>query len=266
MRKECFTYSVKVTGLDRKQVASTIAETLGGQVKYQGPPSFNYEVSGWTIDRDSVVKTPELEDRESLRKVFEALDKGGAVANGDGTITLSMDGHNGNTLRNLANLIWAKQDLVQRALGRETDILPESLVDTINAVPIDSIEDFATVINSAIDSGEIQGDSELDFDLAEKTISFSFFNGSLNLDEVGAFATLCQQLNKQAQKQKFSSTKQKEVANDKYAMRCFLLKLGFIGDVFKTDRKILLNRLGGNSAFRTEDAQLAAKEKLKGQS
>ena len=42
----------------------------------------------------------------------------------------------------------------------------------------------------------------------------------------------------------------KEVINEKYTFRCFLLRLGFIGDEFKMDRKILLENLSGSSAFR----------------
>lgn len=39
--------------------------------------------------------------------------------------------------------------------------------------------------------------------------------------------------------------------NAKYAMRCFLLRLGFIGEEYKETRKILLRNLAGSSAFRS---------------
>ena len=50
--------------------------------------------------------------------------------------------------------------------------------------------------------------------------------------------------------QKRISTKEKEVHNEKYAFRCFLLRLGFIGEEFKTARKILLRNLSGSTAFK----------------
>jgi hypothetical protein len=53
-----------------------------------------------------------------------------------------------------------------------------------------------------------------------------------------------------ARNQKRISAKEKEVDNEKYAFRCFLLRLGFIGDEFKTDRKILLRNLSGSTAFK----------------
>ena len=43
---------------------------------------------------------------------------------------------------------------------------------------------------------------------------------------------------------------EKPVENEKYAFRCFLLRLGFIGDEYKTDRKVLLANLDGSSAFK----------------
>ncbi len=260
-----FSYSFKVTGIERKQVASTMAEALGKEVSYAGAPTFNYQVGDWRIDRESKVTTPEIQ-KDTLRAVLDALKTVGAIAEGNGTITLTLNGHNGNTLRNVVNLIWGKQSLIQKALGRETVILPESLVKTINAVPIDTLEEFAAVVNHAIDAGEIEGDSDWEFDLADKTLSFSFFNASLDTEEVLAFVTFCQKLSEQAKLQKFSSTKQKEATNDRYTFRCFLLKLGFIGGEYKAERKILLSKLEGSAAFRTIEAQQAAEAKRKGSS
>ena len=53
-----------------------------------------------------------------------------------------------------------------------------------------------------------------------------------------------------AKNQKRITAKPKENENEKYAFRCFLLRLGFIGDEYKTDRKVLLANLDGSSAFK----------------
>ena len=53
-----------------------------------------------------------------------------------------------------------------------------------------------------------------------------------------------------ARTQKRITAKEKEVDNEKYAFRCFLLRLGFIGEEFKAERKILLRNLTGSSAFK----------------
>ena len=46
------------------------------------------------------------------------------------------------------------------------------------------------------------------------------------------------------------TAKEKDVDNEKYAFRCFLLRLGFIGTEYKAERKILLRNLDGSSAFK----------------
>lgn len=52
-------------------------------------------------------------------------------------------------------------------------------------------------------------------------------------------------------RQKRITAKDKEVANEKYAFRCFLLRLGFIGDGYKAARKILLKNLNDNTAWKS---------------
>lgn len=260
-------FSFKVTGLERKQITSVIADILGTSPKYAGAPTFQYLVAGWTIDRNGLVITPETAitaEYVTLRMVLDALTIAGAKAEGNLTVTLPMSGHSGKTLRNLVNLIWSKQTLIQKALARYEAILPASFVKTINSVPIDTLEDFVSVVNNAIEAGEIIGRSDLEIDLVDKSIAFSFFNASLDAQEIHAFGVLCWQLNEQAKKQKFTSVNQKETENDKYAFRCFLLKLGFIGKEYKIERNILLSKLEGNTAFRTAEAQQAAEAKRKG--
>jgi hypothetical protein len=53
---------------------------------------------------------------------------------------------------------------------------------------------------------------------------------------------------------------EKKVDNEKYAFRCFLLRLGFIGAEYKTDRKILLKNLTGSSAFKNGGAEREVSE------
>jgi len=266
MENDNIRFSFKVTQLDRKQVAAVIADTIEEQVIYAGVPSFNYIAGGWTIDKQGIVTSSETrfqDEHATLRRVLDALNIAGAKAEGNLTVTLPMDGHNGNSLRNLVNLIWSKQTLIQKSLARYEAILPASFVKAINEVPIDGLEDFVSFVNDAIESGEITRHSDLDIDLVDKSISFSFFNASLDAEEVQAFGILCFQLNEQAMKQKFISTKQKEASNGRYAFRCFLLKLGFIGAEYKEARKILISKLDGNAAYRTIEAQQAAEVKRK---
>ena len=77
--------------------------------------------------RNCLVTTPELATIEFdlLRKVLYALKNARVLAKGDGTVTFSMDGHNGDSLRNVVNLIWSKQNLLKnRSIGRMIYSLP----------------------------------------------------------------------------------------------------------------------------------------------
>lgn len=64
---------------------------------------------------------------------------------------------------------------------------------------------------------------------------------------------------KMSKDQKRISATEKPVDNERYAFRCFLLRLGFIGDEYKTDRKILMRYLPGNSAFKGGEGHAISK-------
>ena len=76
------------------------------------------------------------------------------------------------------------------------------------------------------------------------------FDKGIDCDEIKAYIQLCLGMCVLAHDVKFASPKRQQEENPKYALRCWLLRLGFIGDEFKTSRKILLQNIDGNSAWR----------------
>lgn len=86
--------------------------------------------------------------------------------------------------------------------------------------------------------------------LTEETIKFAWFHGKIDEDTVRAYTDFISKLCEMAQKQKRAVAKEKAVENEKYAFRCFILRLGMIGDDYKTSRRILLQNLTGSSAFK----------------
>jgi len=116
-----------------------------------------------------------------------------------------------SSLENLKALIAAKGNLIKKALG--TDDLPLEITDT--------------------------------------KVSFPWFPGIPTPDEMKAYDTFICKLCEMARNAKRVVAKEKETDNDKYAFRCFLLRLGFIGAEYKSERKILLRNLTGSSAFRS---------------
>jgi len=213
MRNNSFRFSQKVAGQERKVIAAIIAEALGGQVRYAGAPGFAYEADGWTVDRDGVVHSPEigLDEIKSVRPVIDALNIAGLSAEENMTIALALHGFGEANLENLKNMLASKETLLKKALSADCDI-------------------------------EVSAENN--------EITFPFWNASLNADEVQTYITLARQMAEQAKTQKRVLAAEKPADNEKYAFRCFLLRLGFIGDEFRTERRILLSRLSGNGAYR----------------
>lgn len=242
----------KVIGKERKEIAGIIAKALETQAQYEGVPSFAYLAGGWRIEKSGLLKSPQIEllELDTLKVVFEALKNAGLAAEGDASVILSAEAHTGATLRNLCNIVNSKGKLIAKALGRENGATPQALVEVLNSTPIDTVEDFLRVFNSGLEDNQYSNSGDIWLDHLPEEIGLCFFNGTLNADEVVAYITLAQKLNEMALKQKHTSPKQKETDNEAYTMRCFLLRLGFIGDEYKESRKLLLSKLEGNRAFR----------------
>ena len=88
-------------------------------------------------------------------------------------------------------------------------------------------------------------------EITEEKINFTWFPYTTDSDEIAAYTQFISRLCDMARDAKRVSSKPTETDNDKYAFRCFLLRLGFIGKEYKSVRKILLRNLTGNSAFRS---------------
>lgn len=94
------------------------------------------------------------------------------------------------------------------------------------------------------------GITELPIIIEEEVISFPWFEEMPAAEECTAYTAFIAALCQMSIKQKRISAAEKPTDNEKYAFRCFLLRLGFIGDAHKATKKILLKNLTGSSAFR----------------
>ena len=131
------------------------------------------------------------------------------------TIDLPRSDFNDVAIENLKRLVESKSSLIKKALG--TDCIP--------------------IITN------------------EETISFPWFQGEISSEEVKAYTHFVTALCEMAKTQQRVNATEKQVENEKYAFRCFLLRLGFIGSDYKTERKILLSKLPGSSAFKSGTAK-----------
>jgi hypothetical protein len=96
--------------------------------------------------------------------------------------------------------------------------------------------------------------TETPLEVSDETIRFPWFTDVTDSEAVKAYTHFVTALCEISKTQHRISAAYKPVENEKYAFRCFLLKLGFIGEEYKSDRKILLSKLTGSSAFKNPTA------------
>lgn len=100
---------------------------------------------------------------------------------------------------------------------------------------------------------------KLRIEVTDETVSFPWFNET-DGDIVKAYTQFIEALCKMAKEVKRVVSKEKPIENEKYAFRCFLLRLGFIGPEYSQSRKLLLKNLEGSSAFKNGGACHAVSE------
>ena len=216
------TMKYRFTDCDRKALVAAIGEILEIQPVYQGVPSFAYTIGDYEVDKQGtlivgVATTTTVVDNllEGLRQRDFTYEKEETQTDteSDDVLTIEMpkDGFTDEAMKNLENLIQSKGELIKKALG--IDVLP--------------------------------------VELSEETISFPWFKADVEPEVIKAYTQFIAAICEMAKTQKRIAATAKPVDNEKYAFRCFLLRLGFIGEDYKTTRKILLSKLSGSSAFKS---------------
>ena len=205
----------------RPKLAQEIGNLLGTAPHYKRVPSCAYDIVGYRLDKEGVLYIPEGVEEETVEDLILQLRECGfqddaevteevPVQQEKLTIVIPKDSLTDTALENLQKIIANKQTLFQRAFR--------------------------------MDSTEIE--------ITDEKINFTWFLYTVDGDEIAAYTQFISRLCDMARDAKRVSSKPTETDNDKYAFRCFLLRLGFIGKEYKTARKILLKNLTGNSAFR----------------
>lgn len=244
--------------MDRKEMIRLLEAHSGTKAKYMGAPSFDYqiEIRGETyrITKDGVMKDgvgSEVDFEAVLQLTVEGMledNFNAEEAQEDVLVEISvpMEGHTGQTLRNIVNMVYSKQEHLKKAFGNETEIVSTEFVKALNAEGVKTLEQFKELVGR-IGTGKCPG---ISFDFNENTIAFKFGIRSEESDKVDAATKLVSFLNKSAKEQKHASFKPSADDNMKFTMRVWLIRLGFVGDEYKEARKTLMKSLEGNAAFR----------------
>ena len=162
------------------------------------------------------------------------------------------------------NIIASKEDILYRALQIDPARLyyckkgNEKLIETINKKKPKTIEQLKDLWyaedpnsnrNKHYNSTRYHG-LNLHATFTKGTVEFRLFNSTTHAGEIKAYIQFCLAVSHQALTQKSASPRRTVTDNEKYAFRCWMLRLGLIGDEFKTCRLHFLKHLEGNSAWR----------------
>ena len=217
-------------GAERKALVTAISEILGTKAKYRGMPTTAYDFGGLIVDKTGALEFEENIFSKDIKDLLQSLAEKGFTTENSKDLEQDKDVNKepeetphsedvGLTVSvpleyvkvgNLTNLLDAKGDLIKKALGTE----------------------------------------ELPIEITEDAITFPWFETLLDVDTAKTYTRFISKLCEMSKKQKRINNTENKVENEKYAFRCFLLRLGFIGNEYKADRKILLKNLSGSSAFK----------------
>ena len=216
------------SGEAKKRLVKLISSHLGVESRYLGAPSFAYSIGAYTVNKDGSLSWDE--DDERTAGLLEAIKAEGFTTTEDEEVE--------------EEEVLVEEEMEEAEVNRLCISFPKSMYDERTMENLKNlVEGKGTLMKKAFrtDSLEIVGDDE--------KVSFPWFE-LIDSDHFNAYTQFITAITKMAKEQKRILGKERDVENDKYAFRCFLLRLGFIGDEYKLTRKILLENLEGSAAFK----------------
>lgn len=287
---------IEMAGITREDTAKLIAKHFHteGTVKHTGGAYDAWTAKDdkdrtWTVMYDSSIEdirirrsemvTPILkyEDIETLQAIIRELRAAGAISNPAHDcgvhIHVTADDQTPETLRTLANLMAAHEDILKKAIGVTADrenwcrAVDPNFLKELNKRKPKTMSDLEEIWYGTQGGGNrwshydqsryhilnlhslFQGKG-IEFRCFQFNNPGHKFKGGLHAGMIKAYIQISLAIVAQARIAKTASAKKPQTENQKYAMRCWLLRLGFIGDEYKTARDILTRRLDGNSAWR----------------
>lgn len=206
------------------------------------------------------------EDINLVQALARRLRKAGGFVNKSCGIHIHLDGsnHTPRSIRNFVNIIYAHNDLLYKSL----QIAPERmryckkmdaiLVERMNEVKPKTLEQIESIWyenyggnrNGHYHQSRYHFLNLHSFFHGNHTVELRGFNSTLHAGRIRAYIVLALALNHQALTQKSASYRKVQEENEKFAMRVWLNRIGFIGEEFKSCREHLYQHLSGNAAWR----------------
>ena len=294
MKTQKFGIEIELTGITRGDAAEVIAQYFGTRFEYVGGGYQTFEALDrkgrrWKCMYDSSIRaerkagsrrasagteykceivSPILsyEDIDDLQEIVRQLRHHGAIVNNSCGIHIHVDAskHTPQTLRNLVNITFQKEDLLYKALAINPNRVHycakvnERLLNSLNTRKPKTMEALVDMWyaqapgqsrNAHYNDSRYHG-INLHATFTKGTVEFRLFNSTTHAGEIKAYIQFCLAVSQQALNQTSARARRTETDNEKYTFRCWMLRLGLIGDEFKTCRLHFLKHLSGNSAWR----------------
>jgi len=301
LRTQKFGIEIEMTGITRAAAAQVIAGHFDTSATHVGGMYDAFAVRDgdnrqWKVVSDSSIHREsrrgqssnasyavefvspicKYEDIETIQEIIRKLRSAGAKVNSSCGIHIHIDAapHDVKTLRNIVNIMAAKEDLLYKTL--KVDVHREHycakadtrFLDELNAKRPTSMDTLESIWyngrsgrNYHYDESRYHG-LNLHSVFSKGTIEFRLFNSTLHAGEIKSYIQLCMAISHQALVQKSASRIKTQSSNEKYTFRVWLLRLGLIGDEFKTARHHLLKNLDGNIAWKDPAQAEAQKQRL----
>ena len=298
MRSQRFGVEIELTGITRCAAAKVVAGYFSTQATHIGGVYDTYIVRDcqdrqWKIVYDASIRrearggrnasglysvelvTPicTYEDIVSIQEITRKLREAGGKVNSSCGIHVHVDAsnHTPQTLRNIVNIMAAKEDLLYKALRinvdrerycKKTDM---RFLEDLNRFRPKTTQQLNQIWYNGRDRSHYHYDDSRYHGLnlhnvfGKGTVEFRLFNSTLHAGEVKSYVQICLAISNQALNQRSASYTRTQSDNEKYTFRTWLLRLGLIGDDFKTARLHLLKNLDGNIAWK-DPAQAEAQK------
>jgi hypothetical protein len=218
------------------------------------------------------------EDIEKVQELIRKLREAGAIANDSCGIHVHVDASpfNANTLRNITNIMASKEDLIYKALQvtvarqhRWCKPVDARFLEELNRRKPKTLNEVSRIWYNGGDRSSVHYDDSryhclnLHSVFQKGTVEFRLFNSTTHAGKIKAYIQFCLAISAQALNQRCASRQKTQTTNEKYTFRTWLLRLGLIGDEFKTARIHLLEHLDGCIAWRDPAQAERQKERMR---
>ena len=272
LKEQKFGIEIEMTGITRAKAAEVTAEYFGTRVKYLGTYYDTYaaidtEGRQWKFMSDGSITAQKksngrkinagreyqtemvspicrYEDIVTIQEIIRKLKEHGALTNGSCGIHVHINAEpfDARTLRNITNIMAAKEDLIYKALGVSVDRqhrwcqpVDTRFLEELNRRKPKSME----AVERIWYNGESRRDQHYDDSryhclnlhsvFQKGTVEFRLFNGTLHAGKIKAYIQFCLAIGAQALNQSCASRRKTQTSNEKYTFRTWLLRLGLNG-------------------------------------